>query len=79
MHSTHNTLIFVAFDEFLTFIYRFAGGALLAVDAVDIHEAGGLLEAAVGRQHHLVALNLGHLDVSLPNGINIQELKIKTM
>ena len=57
------------------FIYRFAGGALLAVDAVDIHEAGELLEAAVGRQHHLVALNLGHLDVSLPNGI---ELKIKT-
>ena len=56
-------------------LYRFAGGALLAVDAVDIHEAGGLLEAAVGRQHHPVALNLGHLDVSLPNGI---ELKIKT-
>ena len=56
-------------------LYRFAGGALLAVDAVDIHEAGGLLEAAVGRQHPLVALNLGHLDVSLPNGI---ELKIKT-
>ena len=67
--------IFVAFDEFLMFIYRFAGGALLAVDAVDIHEAGELLEAAVGRQHHPVALNLGHLDVSLPNGI---ELKIKT-
>ena len=46
-----------------------------AVVAVHIHEASGLLEAAVGRQHHLVALNLGHLDVSLPNGI---ELKIKT-
>ena len=73
-----HTLIFVAFDEFLTYIYRFAGGALLAVDAVDIHEAGELLEAAVGRQHHPVALNLGHLDVSLPNGINIQELKLKT-
>ena len=44
-------------------------------DHPNIHEAGGLLDAAVGRQHHLVALNLGHLDVSLPNGI---ELKIKT-
>ena len=48
------------------------------MDAVDIHEAGELLEAAVGRQHHPVALNLGHQDVSLANSINIQELKIKT-